>query len=227
MNGITAMGVFLFSILFGLFFLYRSRKLRADLLLFLGTTYIFAGLVYLGDTLDFITILLTGTNMDNSTGIIGLINWMWFPGAILSAIYISAELLFPEKKRHVVAFYAVLSIIFEIFLFLDPFGSVTYTNPVPAGSDLINDNLVEDSVVFFIALIFLLSVLLLLGVGFLIRAIKSSGDIRRNFLFLSIGAFIYTIGGILDGLLSPGIILIFSRSGMILSAWLFYLGIRP
>ncbi|MFX0070159.1 MAG: hypothetical protein ACFFAO_03625 [Candidatus Hermodarchaeota archaeon] len=195
--------------------------------MFAGTTYVFAGLVYLGDVLDFFTILSTGSNINNSSGIIGLINWMWFPGAILSAIYIGAELLTPKKKWYIVIFYIILSILFEIFLFIDPFGSVTYVNPTRPGEDLINDNLVEDSVVFFIALIFLLSAILFIGFGFLIRAIKATGDIRKNFLFLSIGAFIYAIGGILDGLFSPGIILIFTRAAMIGSAWLFYLGLKP
>ncbi len=227
MNGATAFGVFLFSILFGLFFIYRSRKTDAKLLLYLGTTYFFAGLVYLGDVLDFMTILLTGNNIDNKFGIIGLINWMWFPGAILSAIYFGSELITPKRKWYIFSIYIILSIIFELFLFLYPSGSVTYANPPIAGEDLINDNLVEDSVVYFIALIFLLSVIIFLGFGFMIRAIQANGVIRKNFLFLSIGAFVYTIGGILDGLFSPGIILIFIRSAMICSAWLFYLGIRP
>ena len=49
-----------------LFFIYRSRKINADLLLYLGLTYFFARLIYFGDFLDFITILLTGTNFDYS-----------------------------------------------------------------------------------------------------------------------------------------------------------------
>jgi len=220
------MGVFVFSCLFGLFFVYRARKLNANLLLYLGFTYFFAGLVYFGDVLDFVTILITGTNIDNSSGIIGLINWMWFPGAILCAVYIGGELLTPSKKWYVVSIYIILAIIFEIFLFIDPAGSVTYSNPTVPGEDLINDNLVEDSIVFFIALIFLLSVIIFLGVGFLIRAIQSKGDIRKKFAFLSVAAFVYTVGGILDGLFSPGIILILIRSAMIGSSALFYLGLR-
>jgi hypothetical protein len=212
--------------LFGLFFVYKSKKTDAKLILYLGLTYFFAGLVFIGDVLDFITILLTGSNIDNSGGIIGLINWMWFPGAILSAVYLGAEILIPRKKWYIFSVYIFLAIVFELFLFLDPAGSVTYDNPIIPGEDLINDNLVEDSIVYFIALIFLLSIIIFLGFGFLIKAIQTSGSIRKKFLFLSIGAFVYTIGGILDGLFSPGIILIFVRAGMIGSAWIFYLGLR-
>jgi hypothetical protein len=227
LNGITATGVFVFSCLFGLFFIYRSRKLQINLLLALGFTYFFAGLVYIGDVSDFITILLTGTNMDNRSGIIGLINWMWFPGAILCAMYIGADLLIPEKKKYFLSIYIILSIIFELLLFLDTAASITYSNPIVPGEDLINDNLVENSYLYFIALLFLLSAIVFLGFGFLIRAIRSKGVIRKNFILLSIGIFLYTIGGILDGLFSPGPILIITRTAMIVSAWLFYIGLRP
>jgi len=197
------------------------------LLLYLGLTYFFAGLIYFGDFLDFITILLTGTNVDNSSGFIGVLNWMWFPGVAIFAMYIGAEILTPEKKWYIVGIYIILGIIFDLFLFLDPAGSVTYANPTVPGEDLINDNLVEDSVVYFLALIFLLSIIVFLGFGFLIRGIQTKGSIRKKFIYLSIGAFVYTTGGILDGLFSPGIILIFIRSAMIGSSALFYLGLRP
>lgn len=197
------------------------------MLLYLGLTYFFAGLIYFGDFLDFMFILFTGTNVDNSSGFIGIVNWMWFPGVIIFAMYIAAEILTPEKKWYIVGLYIILGIIFDLFLFLDPAGSVTYANPTVPGEDLINDNLVEDSVVYFLALIFLLSIIIFLGFGFLIRAIQTKGSIRKKFLYLSIGAFVYTTGGILDGLFSPGIILIFIRSAMIGSSALFYLGIKP
>ncbi|MFX0008639.1 MAG: hypothetical protein ACFFAV_18165, partial [Candidatus Hermodarchaeota archaeon] len=85
MSGITSLGVFVFSLVFGLFFVIKSFKKKSRLLTYLGLVYVFAALVYTGDVLDFFTILITGTNIDNSFGIIGLINWMWFPGAVVPA----------------------------------------------------------------------------------------------------------------------------------------------
>ena len=111
--------LFLFSIIFGLYVIYKSRKTRLNLLLYLGLVFIFAGLIYTGDFLDFLTILLTQTNIDNSFGIIGLINWMWFPGVVFFAMYIGAELILPEKKWYIFSIYLVLGIIYELFLFLD------------------------------------------------------------------------------------------------------------
>ena len=226
LNGITASGVFIFSCLFGLFFIYKSRRLKLKLLLSLGFVYFFAGLVYSGDVLDFITILITGNNVDNTHGIIGLINWIWFPGAVVFAMYIGAELITPKKKWLIFSIYLALGIIFEVFFLLNPSGTVTYDNPTSPGEDLINDNLVFESIPSIIALIFLLSIILFLGVGFLHKSFQSTGIIRRTFLYLSLGSFVYAIGAILDGLFSPGIILIFIRSAMIGSSWLFYYGLK-
>jgi hypothetical protein len=176
--------------------------------------------------LDFLTILLTQTNFDNSYGIIGLINWMWLAGVVIFAMYLGAILITPKKKWYIFSIYLVLGIIFELFLFLDPSGSITYDNPTTPGEDLINDNLVFESIAGILVLCFLLSILIFDGIGFLIRSFQSSGLIRKKFLLLSLGAFIYIIGGILDGLFSPGIPLIFIRSAMGFSAILFYFGIK-
>lgn len=225
LNGITASGVFLFSTIFGLFAVYKARKTHLNLLLYLGLVYFFAGLIYTGDFLDFLTVLVTQTNIDNSSGIIGLINWVWFPGVIIFAMYFGAELILPQIKWYIFSIYLVLGIIFELFLFLDPAGSITYVYPPNPGEDLINDN-VEGLIPAILTVIFLLSVLIFDGIGFLTKAIQSIGVIRRKFLLLSIGAFLYIMGGIFDGLFSPDIYLIFIRSAMAVSAVLFYLGVK-
>jgi len=226
LSGITALGVFFFSLVFGLFFVIKALKKKSKLLIYLGLVYVFAALVYTGDVLDFFTILITGSNVDNSFGIIGLINWMWFPGAVLPAMYIGTILLTPKKKWYIFSVYIILGIIFELFLFLDLSGSVTYDYPIIAGENLINDNLVFESVAGIAALAFLLSLLIFLGFGFLNKGIKSAGSIRTKFFLISSGAFIYILGAVMDGLFSPGIILIFIRSAMVISAWLFYFGLR-
>jgi len=194
-------------------------------LLYLGLTYFFAGLIYTGDFLDFLTVLLTQTNIEEEM-IIGLINWMWFPGVVIFAMYFGAELIMPKKKWTIFSIYLILSIIFELFLFLDPSGSVVYDFPPTLGEDLINDNLVFESPAGILVLIFLLSLLIFDGIGFLRKGFQSTGVIRTKFFLLSLGALIYIIGGIFDGLFDPGISLIFIRSAMAISAFLFYFGVK-
>jgi hypothetical protein len=226
LNGLTASGVFLFSIIFGLFAIYKARKTHSNPLLYLGLTYFCAGLIFTGDVLDFLTVLINQTNMDNSSGIIGLINWMWFPGVAIFGMYFGAELIIPKRKWIVLIIYLILGILFDALLFLFPGDALTYTTPDPLGSDLINDSLIFESAVSILALIFLVSILILDGFGFLRKGIQSTGIIRRKFYYLSLGAFLYIIGGILDGLFDPGPSLIFIRGAMILSPLLFYLGVK-
>jgi len=226
LNGLTASGVFLFSIIFGLFAIYKARKTHSNPLLYLGLTYFFAGLIFTGDFLDFVIVLITQTNIDNSIGIIGLINWMWFPGVAIFGMFFGAELILPKKKWTIFTIYLILGILFDALLFYNPSSALTYTTPDPLGSDLINDSLVFESIVGILALLFLVSILILDGFGFLAKGIKGTGIIRRKFYFLSLGAFLYIIGGILDGLFDPGISLIFIRAAMIISALLFYLGVK-
>jgi hypothetical protein len=226
LNGLTASGVFLFSVIFGLFAIYKARKTHSNPLLYLGLTYFFAGLIFTGDFLDFVTVLITQTNIDNSSGIIGLINWMWFPGVAIFGMFFGAELIVPKKKWTIFTIYLILGIIFDALLFLFPLDALTYTTPDPLGSDLINDSLIFESLVGILALIFLVSILILDGFGFLRKGIQGTGIIRRKFYYLSLGALLYIMGGILDGLFDPGISLIFIRAAMIISALLFYLGVK-
>lgn len=226
LNGLTASGVFLFSVIFGLFAIYKARKTHLKPLLYLGLTYFFAGLIFTGDFLDFLTVLITQTNIDNSFGIIGLINWMWFPGVAIFGMYFGAEMIVPDKKWTIFIIYLILGIVFDLLLFLNPSSALTYTYPSEPGKDLINDSLIIESIPGILALIFLVSILILDGLGFLRKGIQSTGIIRRKFYFLSLGAFLYIAGGILDGLFDPGIELIFIRAAMIISAVLFYLGVK-
>lgn len=226
LNGFTASGVFLFSVIFGLFAMYKARKLHLNPLFYIGLTYFFAGLIFTGDFLDFLTVIITQDNMDNSLGIIGLINWMWFPGVAIFGMYFGAELIVPQKKWTIFTIYLILGIIFDVLLFLFPSSALTYTTPIPSGSDLINDSLILESIPSILAMIFLISILILDGFGFLRKGIQSTGIIRRKFFYLSLGAFLYIAGGILDGLFDPGLYLIFVRAAMIVSAILFYLGVK-
>jgi len=224
-NGITASGVFLFSCLFGLFFIYKAIRKKSRLLFMLGLVYFCAGLVYVGDTLDFITVLVTNANIANPMIFIGLLNWVWFPGAVVPAMFIGAELIIPKRKLIIIIVYLILGILFEVFLFMAPSAAITFEIP-PVGTDLINDNLIFESIPSLIALTFLLSILVFLGFGFLSKGIKSSGDIKKKFFSLSAGAFIYIIGAVFDGLFEPGFYLIFVRAAMIVSALFFYYGLK-
>jgi len=154
--------------------------------------------------------------------------YIWFLLLLFSyfAMLFGAVLITPEKKWYIIIIYLILGVVFEIFLFIDPSASIEYVNPLVPGEDLINDSLEFGSIPGILVLIFLLSILIFDGIGFLRKGIQSTGIIRKKFILLFFGVLIYIVGGILDGLFSPGIALIFIRSAMALSAVLFYLGVK-
>ena len=144
-NGITAIIHLLFGCTFGLFLIYKSKKTNAKLLFYLGLSIFFLGLISLGNILDFMTILFTGRNMDNSYGLKIILGYMWFGPAFTFAAYVAVELLIPEKKWYLVAIYSLLGVICEILLFLDPLGSVELIYPATQGEDIIDDNIAFNS----------------------------------------------------------------------------------
>ena len=227
-DGITASGVVIFGIIFGLFFLYKSRKSGARILAFLGLVNILAGLMYLGVFTDFLVVLATENNLDNTTGLVGILSYIWFAPAMITALYIGAELLVPKKKWYLMFIVFILSAIFVVFFILDPMGTFNFVDPVNPGETLIDYNVNMGTPAGIIMAILLLTVLIVLGFGFLIKSIKSGGDLKKRFFLLSMGSICFCIFGLLEGLVVPGLILmvIFVRIGYLTSFWLMYYGLK-
>ena len=226
-DGITASGVLLIGCILGLIFIYKSRKLEADVLLHIGLVTIFAGLAFLGVFVDFLIVLSTGNNIDNSTGIVGLLSYIWIAPFIIMAIYIGAELMFPEKKWYITIVYAILMIIFEVLIFLDPVGSFNFVPPKGgSGTALIDYNVKLTSPAGILMIIFIVSTVIFLGLMTLIKAIQSTGELRKKFLLLAIGMFLYAIFGFMESLTELGFLLIPVRIGYISGPIFMYFALK-
>ena len=225
-DGITASCVVLIGCIFGIYFIYKSKKLEANILFNVGLVMTFAGLALLGVFLDFVVVLSTGKNIANNWGQVGLLSYVWVAPLIVIGILIGAELMIPEKKWHIVSVFLVLMIVFEILLFLNPRDSFNFVEPSPSGSSLIDYNLKLTTPAGILMIIFIASVVLFLGVGFLIKAIQSTGDLRRKFLLLMVGILMYAIFGLLESLMEPGFLLIPIRIGYISGPFFMYLGLK-
>ncbi len=226
LDGITASGVVIFGIVFGLYFIYHSKKVEAKLLYYVGVLVILAGLAFLGVFLDFLNVIITGKNLDNSFGIIGLLSYVWIAPLIVIGIYIGAELMTPKRKGLLTGIYIILMGIFEILLFLDPYGSFDFTYPNKSGEALIDYNLNLGSPAGILMIVFLLSMIVFLGIGFLIKAFQATGEIRKKFLLLSLGVFLYCIFGLFESLTVPGYALIIIRIGYISGPLFMYLALK-
>jgi hypothetical protein len=225
-DGITASGVVIFGLLFGLFFIYKSKKTGAKMLTALGLANLFAGLTFLGVFLDFLLVTFTHTNFDNTFGMVGIISYIWLAPAVVTAIYIGGELLVPKAKWYFVVIFIILSMVFYIIIFMDPFGSFNFNPPSVQGEGLIDYNLNTFSLAGILMGLFLILIIILLGIGFLIKSIQSTGILRRKFFLLSMGALCFCIFGLLEGLIVPGFTVIFVRIGYLSSFWFMYYGLR-
>ena len=224
--GGTGLITMITSIIIGIFFLYKAKKLEAKLLSFAGVLIICTGLLYLGASATFLWMLFTGNNIPNETGIHGLLSFTSIAPGIICGIYLGCELIIPKRKKLIVGIYAVLGIIFEIILYSCPKCALTFTNE-NSKEDLIDSSFVLLWPTFIFVVIFLLSILIFCGIGFLIKAQQASGDLRKNFRFIALGFIIFVISGALDALLAPGFWLIPVRIGMIVYALLLYMGLKP
>ncbi len=226
-DGITSSFVVIFGIIFGSFFIYRAKKLNAKLLIYLGAASMFAGLMFLGVFLDFLSVLLVGQNLPNDHGLVGLLSYVWYAPVIIVSIYIGVELLLEKNNWLILSIFIILSILFEVIIFLNPLDSFNFVYPVNMESPevLIDYNINLYSVAGILMAILLFSLVFFLGIGFLRKAWQSSGTMRKKFLLLSLGSFSFCIFGLFEGVTVPGIAIVFIRIGYLSSFWLFYFGL--
>ncbi|MFX1296731.1 MAG: hypothetical protein ACFFD2_17980 [Promethearchaeota archaeon] len=230
-NGITAVIWYSTGFIWGSFSLYRYKKSKSDILLYFGLTIIFISMFFTGIILDFFTILFTNKNLNNASGIHGILTFMWLAPTLSFGIYIGLEFLMPnvkkEIKNSILIIYIILAIIFDLFLFLDPFGTVKFKSPKNSGENLIDNILIVGSPASILLIFFFITATLLYVVRFLYGSVQSTGLLREKFTRLTL-CFVFLIGfGTADILFFlPTIVLIIVRYGMVASGLLFVLGIK-
>jgi hypothetical protein len=109
---------------------------------------------------------------------------------------------------------------------MNPFAAFNFDYPVIPGELLIDYNVIIISIAGILMAIFLLSVIILLGFGFLIKAFQSTGVLKKKFILLSLGAIFFCVFGLLEGLTAPGLMVIFVRIGYLISFWFMYYGLK-
>lgn len=228
-DGLTALSVVVAGTSFGLLSIYKSIKLKAKLLSITGLCIISIGYTLLGPTVDFLVILTTDNNLA-PFWLYGLLSYTWAAPLTIFGLYIGGELMIPKKKWYLVSAFIILSVIFEVILFYYTFTNpeliYVIPDPLPNGTELLNTSFKLASPTFILLLIFLITGLIFNGFGFLRKSFQSSGELKKRFLYLSLGWIFFIICGTLDGLFDPGIITFFVRIGTILSIIFMYLGIR-
>ena len=225
-DGLTASGVVIIGCIFGIYFIYKSKKINADLLYYSGWLVILAGLAFLGVFLDFLMVIFTGRNIPNIYGLVGLLSYIWIAPLVVLGMYVGARLLLPEKKKIIAVVYLVLMILFEIAIFMDPMNSFNFVYPKKSGEALIDYNLILLSPAGFLMIVFIISLIVFMGFGFLIKAFQVTGNVRKKLMLVSLGVFLYAIFGLFESLSEPGFALIFIRIGYISGPFFMYFGLK-
>ncbi len=224
LDGSTATLIILSSVIFGLLSLYKSIKLKAKLLSVAALMMFFVGCLWLGPTVDLFMVLLTGENIA-PIEVYSLLSYLWVAPALVCAIYLGGELIFPKGKWTLIGIFIVLGLIFEYFLWFQTDASFTWELAKP-GEDLIDASFVRTHPTFLMVAVFLVSALVFLGIGFAIKAKQSTGQLRRKFTYLSIANIIFVICGALDSILTLPLAIGVIRVVMATFALWMYLGLK-
>ncbi len=226
LDGLSALITVVSGCIFGAFFIYKGRQLKATLLSVAGCVLISAGLMFLGYMVDFITILITSHNLDNSNGLVDILNFMWLAPLLIFTMYVSSELLAPEKKWIFFGVFFAVGVIYEITLFMFP--TVSFYGVPPIDGEELYDNYIDLlSPAGFCFLIALVCSVIFTGFGFVRKSIVSSGVIRKKFLYLSIGVWFWCGFGFVEIFLDAGYFVFLVRIGMVTALLFLYRGLKP
>ncbi|MFX0082044.1 MAG: hypothetical protein ACFE94_09850 [Candidatus Hodarchaeota archaeon] len=229
LDGSTSALIVLSSVAFGFFSLYKSLKLKARLLTIAGLTMIFVGFLWLGPTVDFIFILSRGENIPGDPPVTYVrLSYLWVAPALIFAIYLGGELIIPKRKWILLGVYLALGILFEYFLWFDTVASFDELGVETGfeGEKIIDASFEILHPTFLLVAIFLVSALVLLGIGFAIKAKQSTGILRKKFTYLSIGFIIFVLSGALDAIITIPLAIGIVRILMASFALWMYLGLR-
>ncbi|MFX1457416.1 MAG: hypothetical protein ACFFDB_18775 [Promethearchaeota archaeon] len=224
-NGITGTFSFLLATILGIGIIYQANKINARLLLLMGVNILISGFVWFQMVCDFFSIIITNNNLLNPNGLLGPFSFMWAPLAFPIALYIGAELFSLQKKMYIIIPFLILVIVFEIIIFIDPMGSFVFVEPAFPGDDLIEIDIVRFGIPFILNYLFVITGLIFLGFGYLVKSIRSKGIIRKNLLLLSLGYILYVVFPLL-AIFIQGYFVHLLRLGMASSFFFFYFGLR-
>jgi hypothetical protein len=223
LDGLTASGIILSSVIFGLLSLYKAKKLGAKLLAIAALTMFFVGCLWLGPFVDFIMVLVFNTNI-SPTMYYSLLSYTNVVPALVFAMYLGGSLLLPKKKWIIVGIYIILGGIFEYFLWFQ--NDLSFSYPAFSDGDLINAEFVRNYITFYFVVVFLVSALIFLGIGFAVKAKQSTGELRKKFLYLSLGFIIFVVCGALDSVVTLPVAIGVVRAVMMTFALWMYLGLK-
>lgn len=225
LNGLTALMFICFGTVFGISLFIKARKINAKTLKYMGLNIIFASWCYSGYVIDFLSVLLIGENFDNTYGEIGIISGIWLAIALIFAVYVGSELLFPHYKIKITIIYVLIGVAYEYFLIYDTNSVLGFIYP-SSRFLLINFYVRFLSPLGFIVIFYYLSLFLFMVLGFLYKSLKSKGIIRKKFLYLTLAELFILISSFPELMPISSIYFLLTRPMLIIVPILVYFGFK-
>lgn len=235
-NALTVIIWFTLGLIWGIFSLIKSKKSKSYVLFSMGLAVLFISFLYSGLVLDSLLVLFTESNLD--TNIHGILTFFWFGPLVIIGTYIFNELIAMNFKLWlkylILIYFSIISIIFEILLFLTHSSSIIYKIPSEPGQDLIDNILVFWTPPFYMLAISLFPGIIVFSLSFLYGGIKSSGILRKKLILLLITFIVFFGFGSLDIAIFPldffnlpkGTSIIIIRVFMIIGGFIFFFSLK-
>ncbi|MFX1356117.1 MAG: toll/interleukin-1 receptor domain-containing protein [Promethearchaeota archaeon] len=235
-DGLSALFILLFGIIFGFYQVRYSKVYNTKLLFYFGLSAFFIGLNFLSLILDFFVVISFGRNFNiptisfgpyNSNPILCLLSFMWLFPAIYSASVVAGELVAPKIKKYLYILILILGVIYELFLFFGPNSYTISSSPPIEGEDLIDNYIIFGSPPSIISFFFIIFLWIFLVLGAIYRSLQAKGLIRKKLLYIAVGVFLVSLGAIFDSLSAPNIYLMIFRPFFVIGLIIVYIGLKP
>ncbi len=206
----------------GAFFFYKSRKMNVKLLTFYSLFTIFVVTAWSPIVIDFISVIITNNSIDRKF----YATMMWVSAGISAYLiyYVAIELLAPNRKRFIIIPVFIWNTILIIFSIIAPLEDYFFIGPPYVGF-IHKAGLNPEAVGSFLGLLNFIVLIIIVGIGYLIKSFKSEGILRRKYFYLSIATFLVIGFGMYDSF-AIGVALILSRIGAMSNNIFAYLGLR-
>jgi len=234
LNGLTQSGLLIFGCILGFFFISKSKKTQAKLLLYLGLGSIGIGFWQLAGSIDFIHLLATKVNLPLfSDPNIPFSSLFWYFTTLFGLLfgiaflfYSALKLVIPKKRYYFLTLYLIIGVIISI-IYVGFFQlNIDLIPEVITGDDIINTSVRPTSPIFPLMICDVILFFIFNVIGLLLRSFKSKGIIKKKLIELSTANLLFLIFFVIYVIADESIYKFIMRIGEIGSIIIMYFALR-
>ncbi len=222
-NGFSATAIIITGYVIGARLLAETGKTKSKLIAWQALFAFSLGSFYLGTCVSFWLLIFVNQNIQ-PLELGAILCYTIAPVGIATVMYIGFSMIKPKLARPVSIIYALTAIPFWLNLWFD-WPELSKVVILTGPSELIDIELL--SWVNLLTAVYILSMILVLGTGFLILAKQSTGQIRKRSIYYAVGIIMFSIGGIIDSRFPLGIWMVVVRLFMVAAYLILYKAMIP